>query len=424
MSPWLLGVGSLSAPSDLGARYIATDHPGKATTTVHTNGLYDAEVSRLHFKALSDLIGPAPIYGNFGYGENDNVNSITVAASIEYPTNVLTPLTFNGGDPTALIVPGGLVEADTHALTIPYHSLFKVRTRTTVADGDRYYAPMDTNDSLGEGAVRDEAALESLLTSGTITPVYGQNCNGPLGILSSGPYRPTVAGVGDSITFGLNVSRDQSFIARACIDADIAFFQLGQPIELALGFATVQARHNRIRLIAKCSTANEAYGTNDFNQSRTAAETNQNRLTIWNACKAAGVTRVFANTVVPLTTSGNGWINEAGQTPHANTAARLAHNVWLLGGAPLDPILLTPVAVGTPGALTCDVYNPSKVKILTGTGPPHPLFAVFDTAGSVSLSSNLSVWAFPGGSALTNDGIHPVAGNVQMAAAIDTSLFV
>lgn len=407
MPPFLLGLGSTAPPSgDPTARYPATDHAGLTATPSGVTG-HTSEVSRLRYLALSDLTGPAPVYANFGYPDTDNPNSITIEAAIEYPSNTFHPLTFNDGDPSAVLVPGAIIEADPHDLEIPQGAPFFVRTGTTVAPGDVFKAPASTADFLGEGVERDAGTAE--VSSGTITTVYGQFVNGPLAILSAGAYRRSVALVGDSNTMGLNVSRNSAFGELACIAAGVGYFQLGAASERASGVATPGGYDRRLELVGRCASAVVAYGTNDFINGRTFAQVRDDLLTFYDLLiTAPRLQRIFACTVPPITTSTDGFITVVNQTPAASTAARLALNEWLVDGAPIDGTGAA-VAVGAAGTRAGD--------------PGHPLEGIFDIAAACAAPGDLSRWNAPGGTPYTNDGVHLTGANTPAAAEIDASLF-
>jgi hypothetical protein len=88
------------------------------------------------------------------------------------------------------------------------------------------------------------------------------------------------------------------------------------------------------------------------------------------------------------------------------STSRIFINAWLRAGAPLGPSLLTPVAVGTTGALVAPVYNPNGTRLAAGNSSLHPLSGVgiIDAAGVgiEGTGGNAGLWAFATGTATIN----------------------
>jgi hypothetical protein len=329
--------------------------------------------------------------------QTTGLSTFQFKAAIEY-NGATYPVYWPGGGSNrtyTLAVGGQVTSLPVGGFELPTGATFYVRLYLPTTN------PYPANDVvLGENLTY---TLSSDLTDGT----------GALG--SSGPtdqyfYTPyaiygfpatrigrTVAITGDSRAMGYQdnglgyISRALSTrygVLRLCMDGD--------------NTTEFLASHtNRLGLIKGCTYAIDEYG---LNIGLLFTQIQANRLAIWNLLLGTGC-RVYADTNCPYTTSTDGWTTTTNQThalPSADETTRVSLNQWVRVGAPLDPTALTPVAVGTAGAL---LAGQSK----------HPLTGVFDSDTLASSAQDSGLWV-PN---YTPDGLHPSSTGAQaMSAAV------
>jgi hypothetical protein len=231
----------------------------------------------------------------------------------------------------------------------------------------------------------------------------------------------------------------------------------------------------RLAIASGCTHAVFHYGTNDLGV-RTAAQIQANILEITAALNAKGM-QVFWCTLIPKTTSTNGWSDVAGQTKTGSESVRLAVNAWLrdtsangyvaqAGGSRKAGVfdVCAPIEVNASNVLTQDggywkavaasasgtssggntsttLNDTSKswttnqfagqyVYITGGTGAGQVAgYIVSNTATQLTVKSSwtttpdaTSTYLIVNG--YTTDGTHPtVNGHAAMATMIDTSRF-
>jgi hypothetical protein len=175
-------------------------------------------------------------------------------------------------------------------------------------------------------------------------------------------------------------------------------------------FATSHTQRMALLAAQPCKYATEAYGINDLGivLTRTFAQVQADRLTIWTALAAAGCL-VYADTNAPYTTSTDGWATVGNQTHGLSSTQegyRVSLNQWVRAGAPLSPTAFTPVAV--------------TANALFAGQPGHPLAGVFDTDTLVSSAQDSGLWNAPN---YTADGLHPAyVAMIIMQKAVPTWL--
>ena len=124
---------------------------------------------------------------------------------------------------------------------------------------------------------------------------------------------------------------------------------------------------------------------------------------------AAPDTRIVKTTLLPVSTSTDGWQTLDGQT--ATRTDRVHFNQWLRDGAPLSGG--APVAVGTAGADRCPVAQ-NGVIIREAEGAGHPLAGVTDIADAVESSQDSGLWKTGWPASAYQDGLHPLGGGPIM----------
>ncbi len=154
--------------------------------------------------------------------------------------------------------------------------------------------------------------------------------------------KPSFIGIGDSImeitgdnTVGTTPSFGAGFFQRAMHDAGTAQTGLRPSILLArVGIAAVNVAASDLwkPLLKYVRFAVEELGTNDMGTGGGASVTaiQSNLQSIWAACAAAGV-GVYRTNYIARSTSTNGWLDKAGQTPSpgwADGQTRDQINAW------------------------------------------------------------------------------------------------
>jgi hypothetical protein len=212
------------------------------------------------------------------------------------------------------------------------------------------------------------------------------------------------AGVADTNAFG-GTKADGStggWVARA-LYGKAGWLNVAVPSDS--GYSFLASHFRRMALFDYVTDVICQYGTNDlYNAARSTAQLQADWAALWKLFTRRGL-RVWQSTLLPRTT------DTAGTTPFTDgkEANRVAANTWLRAGAPLDATALTPVAVGTSGAL------------LAGQAG-HPVVGIIEVADAIETSRNSGVWK----TGYTVDGVHPVgagAAPAAVAAAATPGLF-
>ena len=124
------------------------------------------------------------------------------------------------------------------------------------------------------------------------------------------------------------------------------------------------------------------HGINDADKS--------GRIACWQWGRSKGLTNI-QTTILPATSSTDGWTTVEGQTPEWFSASASATNLWLRDGAPITAG--APAAVGAVDAIRVGHQD-------------HPLEAVWDTAATAYPAGYTDRWRVPGWG---GDGLHPTA---------------
>ena len=158
--------------------------------------------------------------------------------------------------------------------------------------------------------------------------------------------------------------------------------------------------------LSTCTDAIVAWGYNDLDQAwqlsaRDVAYVQRQAIECW-TWVSAEVPRIYQSTVTPSTSSTDGWMTIAGQSPRPALPYRQAFNAWLRDGAP--------IAGGAPVA-------PDGEGVRAGEDG-HPLAGIIDTAAMLEHEVGSGIFRVDRGP-LTTDGGHPnVTGHDLMAQAL------
>jgi hypothetical protein len=328
-----------------------------------------------------------------GYPDTDPGGSITINASLRVVSstnpgtnaNVIYRLTFNGRT-SVTIDPGGTVTADLLGLSLAQGDV--VGIRTFLSSGTAY-APRATyglNSSSFGGftSTTDLTAPGSAAITGTNGTYYGPGAL--LGYATGANYAKSVLILGDSIAAGTGdlpvftvLALSTGGFAMRALTGHAGAISIAIPSDSVTFFQTTSGSFRRLRSAQRCNSAIIEYGSNDIVGSVTAAALEALNLNVATNLRRLGIAKVFLTTLIPRTTSTDGWATTANQTPLATESVRVAYNTWVRAGCPIDPTTLAAVAVGTSGAL------------MAGSSG-HPITNFFDTAATVETSLNSGLW--------------------------------
>lgn len=360
-------------------------------------------------------------YSNFyvvGAPGNQGVDTvglapITISAAIEVDF-IIYPLTFAGAA-TVTIQPGAEATSDPiPGLTFYPGQLFFSRTYINAAN----WRPNRTSSrNASEGgfvASVDRTTAGSASIPDSISAMFVPSRIGGKAVNGA-----SLVGIGDSIMFGageLNSAEGMNtgglggqaggFVARAAYGR-AGFINLGRGGDRQEWFIKQQGHQYRLALARGCTHAIEEYGINDISGGLSLSTLQTNSLNLWQVLASMGM-KVGRTTILPSTSSTDGWATLANQTPNAaKEAVRVPFNTWLRAGAPVSGSPLVPDNAGT----------------LVAGMPGHPLTAVFDTAASVESSLNSGKFRVDQGTP-TSDGTHPwTPMHILMAGMIPASFF-
>ena len=211
------------------------------------------------------------------------------------------------------------------------------------------------------------------------------------------PNEPQVSilGWGDSITSGQgdgggNALGHIGWLERACTDIggfSIPFANLSRGGERTVAYTPV-ASPARFALLKYATHVVFALGHNDISAGLSLASMQANHQTAWAAAKAAGC-KVYAMTITPKTTSTDGWVTIANQTPEPafrSTGLRGQFNAWLytqVGLGLLDGVIDTTTALSPVGQP--DVFLPNMT--LDGVHPNPAGYIAMSNAAIQTIST-------------------------------------
>jgi lysophospholipase L1-like esterase len=302
-------------------------------------------------------------------------------------TGQLYRLTFNGRT-TATLDPGGRITADPLGLSLAPGDV--VAVRTFLISGTAY-TTRNTQGATNAGwggftSTTDLTAPGSAAISSSTGQYYGAAAL--LGRPQGAGTAKSVLLVGDSIGWGKGDDAyytipalgggNQGFFMRA-LTGQAGTLSLAVGSDEAVNFQSTNGSFRRLSLAPLCNSAIIQAGTNDVALGATAAATEAVNLDIATKLQRLGIGKVFVTTLVPRTTSTDGWATTANQTPISTESQRLAYNAWVRASCPIDPTTKAPVAVGTSNALLAGQFG-------------HPFTGFFDTAAQVESSLNSGLW--------------------------------
>ena len=325
-------------------------------------------------------------------------NDIYIAAGVMSPWNTPTgpDPTFNG-DKYGRLFSRGLMLSDPINFPVTPGTVFSVRTYCGVTSAAFTCAnnPLTIqttwNASTTEGAIQEDATKFAVSAIGATTNAYSGF--GPLAILGFTGTTPakSLYCAGDSIAAGTgDGSGQRNGLAGYCeriangvtavneqyptnITATFGFGIGAHSGDTLANFVTAGQHEQQVAVASYFTTVDSNMGTNDLAAS--LATIKANKLTeaelyvCNNATSCAGVqpnVHFITNTLLPKTTSTDGWITVANQTVTSGESNRIAFNDWLRDTSASGFV----------------------AQAAAATGLPASAFGVFDAANAVEVNSS------------------------------------
>lgn len=338
-----------------------------------SDGVATAETSRITYYAQEAIEKLQICYSNRISQTTQVANSITVKASIEY-AGVLYPANFSGSRTKSFSV---LETAFTDVVlmpTIPKGATFYVRTYVEVSSGQKWPRNFRYMNVSTEGLAAGVDYTDVL----TACPTGGQ-LFGPIGVFGKRPSGSRCFAIlGDSISMGFGVTSEGVGPFVAAFDGtatgttygkNVPYIHMGKSGERANQFELLAERGLRDDLLKYCTHAIYEYGINDVRGGAvTLAQIQASSQSIWSLLQSKGISRIYACTLTPNTTSTDAWATTANQTLANATGntVRVAYNEW--------------------------------IRTI-----PAPLAGIIETADTCESSRNSGLWK----PSHTSDGLHP-----------------
>lgn len=295
------------------------------------SGIFVEQMSRSHHVAMDNISSLKVAFANFFLGEQSPGGPADITATVEYPSNTFTRLTFSGNT-NAVIANGGYVVSDTVnlAVPVPRYSMLWVREWCSNGQGT-CFSQYEANTN-----------YDSFVASGTTTPdITGgggmapspsqQNWCAPLAIIGY-TTKPSLLLLGDSRVFGF---QDGTYSTSQNTDTNPFFGQSRILDEQAYCSANMGVSgetwsdflaHDVNRLFfTNFSTA--VYCQLGINGLPVGLATNYTYL----ASLISGLP-LYASTLEPFSTSSDNFKTLANQTANASDSIRVQYNTLLRRG--------------------------------------------------------------------------------------------
>lgn len=308
--------------------------------------------------------------GGPGNGELASGTTLTVAASIEYPEGVFTQVTFSSGSSSLAISSGQTGWSDAISVTIPKNAKFFVRsfqqgTRFRVRCEHVSQGVVTYLDTANGDAVDTTGTNQTM--SGTVTDDGSADWYGPAAIVGPTPY-PSFGLLGHSRYHGFGDQAEANVgdigeIARY-LGPTHAYLSVAGGAMSAQVFVASHAQ--QLALLSYCSHLFIQLGGTDVLFGRTLSQIKADMAAIVDLFPRRPL---YLTNHVPYSASTDGWITTVNQTPEADWAGFAALNEWLA---------------------TC----------------PLGAQRSYDFEAAVTPTPGSGIWSAPGGTNLTDDGLH------------------
>lgn len=263
---------------------------------------------------------------------------IVYTASIEYPVGVFTQLLF-GGLAGGTATNGNNLVSDLLTLAIPLGAMFWVRVFGDASAGlgaivynGGHGAGISSvsvcNTVNGQALTQGASGLTDQTMGGTVVQsgAAPRSSFAPLAIIGT-TAEASVFLAGDSRCYGAcdtpDATGDMGEIARS-VGASLAYVNAGSFGDRVLTASTSGRYAKRGALSVYCSHVAVEYPINDITNGASAATALAGVQTLMGQLAAGRP--YFPSTVSPVASSSNSFIDNAGQTPHANSAVIAAYN--------------------------------------------------------------------------------------------------
>lgn len=369
-----------------------------------------------------------------------NAFNVTGLFGMGVSANPISPVTFNGQLQGTCAI-GGVLRSDPIAISANGNSAtpltFYANWFASCVSGGQLPGNQWFNGTLYPNSSYSNTSTETDQTQNqTYLPVGGNYAGtyfGPTAVIGrmSGTRKPSWAGFGDSITWGLGYWFSVGWPGMAFMSAFGSvgagpYGNCGEPTAQASSLSPTNTTNifnfysqgrQSLRKSAYADAVLYQMGTNDLAQGFSLAQVQSYTLNAILRIMLEGVRFIAASTILPrASASTNNYITDAGQT--VQTAwlpggASQLYNAWLRDGMPLTGSLGTGFVAALTGSTDPTVLRSGKYSngIYAPGSVGHPVGIVIDPAITVEST------AFPGAyisapdgttaTAMCTDGIHP-----------------
>lgn len=337
--------------------------------------------------------------------------------SIEYPAATFYQLACRDAI-GATIKPNGWATFGGVSVDVPDGATFWIRTHTTGAfranrsTGVAGGGGRSTSDLLVSGTIADNTSFTYLVGPAVIRGTNTSAHKATVASFGDSHVNGNGDGINSSSQAGINTVTDRlgggGFVVRASRSAGFSLINIGVGGDLELTFISTLGHLRRLRWARSCKTAIEEYGYNDFNSSgRTVAQLQADCIATWALLSSLGM-RVFRTTLIPSTTSTDGWRTTANQTVKAIESNRVAFNNWLRDGAPMVAGAAAATGIAAGATVARANYFQGNTLITPATrgvsAAAHPLYGVAEIADTVESARDSGKFKAPVTSRTITDG--------------------
>jgi hypothetical protein len=286
------------------------------------------------------------VYGNFSVQGTAtspaSSGTLTMTASIEYPSGTVYPVFFNG-QRAATIAPGANVCSDNVGITIPAGATFWTRSFVTVTVGQTWPLGFITNNT-DTGVTQVGSYTKGVSQAdGTLGAVPSANFTyafSPIAVIgkSISQTRQTSVGlIGDSLVQAPNPSSaaiSSQYHRSAYTEAlynQVPFIQAsmaGSSITNLIDGSTVINPYLLETISKYCTHVICNLGVNDYRSGTSYATMKANLISLWQFFTNRGI-KVWQSTISPYPSSTDSYATTTNQTVNSNDAARVSLNTYI-----------------------------------------------------------------------------------------------
>lgn len=284
--------------------------------------------------AITDIVLALPGFGlNNPEADLQSVGGYTASLSVEYPIGATPVRVYFGGAASVNVPPGRvLIKSDPLPIAIPAGAQFAVKAFVTWTAGHFWMSTWNASLQTGEWTTSGTGVVDHTLDNTGLSTTTNVGGFSPIIYATLATPRPTFAMVGDSLG---TMTADHP-------DTNVGFNAWGRAMRGAIPFVNISrsgdsmafylSRAEGRNLVLRDAVTHVMVnaGGNDLFGGVTPATIEANLQSIANAFIGRGV-KVWAQTILPRTTSSDGWLTAVNQTlvSAPNEANRLIYNAWL-----------------------------------------------------------------------------------------------